>query len=238
MSKIVELKGINYKIGGRIILEDINFSLAPGEFVGLVGPNGAGKTTLLRLILGLIKPSSGKVEVLGQDPASSLSVRRQIGYLPQRQIFDVNFPLTVSEAVFLALPRPLFFWRYNSRQKEQVTRTLDLLNLLNLSHKPLGQLSGGQQQLVFLARALVNRPSLLLLDEPVNGLDISAQDHFYNVLSRLQQELGLTVLVVSHDLPGLGDYAQRFILLNKTILAAGSPGQIIKQMATAPKGVA
>jgi zinc transport system ATP-binding protein len=238
MNKVIELTSVNYQFDQRIILEAISFNLAPGDFVGLVGPNGAGKTTLLRLILGLLKPDSGEIKVLGYNPALSLNVRRQIGYLPQRQVFDTNFPLTVSEAVSLALPRPLFFWHYNTRQKEQVSKTLNLLNLLDLSHKPLGQLSGGQQQLVFLARTLVNEPQLLLLDEPTNGLDINAQNHFFGVLNRLHTELGLTILVVSHDLLGLASYAPRFLLLNRTILAAGNPDQIINRLISLPRGAA
>lgn len=232
--KPLEIVGVSYSYGPRTVLQEVTFSLKDGELVGLIGPNGAGKTTLLRLILGLARPSSGEIRLWDRNPYKDPVVRQRIGYLPQRAVYNTHFPLTAGEAVFLALPRRPFALGPNSAERAKIKEALALVGMEKYLDTPLSALSGGQQQLVFLARCLVHKPSLLLLDEPTNALDLFAQHRFYNLLAELQQKIKLTVLVVSHDILALAQVAERFLLLDKKIIASGPPSEILYQFINTP----
>lgn len=226
--KPLEVVGVTYAYGQRTVLQEITFSLKEGELAGLIGPNGAGKTTLLRLIMGLTSPSTGKILLWGRDPHEDPLVRRRIGYLPQRTFYNTHFPLTAGEAVFLALSsRRPFALGPNNAEKDKIKEALALVGMESYLEAPLSALSGGQQQLIFLARCLVNQPSLLLLDEPTNALDLAAQHRFYYLLAELRRKLKLTVLVVSHDVLSLAQVAERLVVLDKKIIASGPPSKIL-----------
>jgi zinc transport system ATP-binding protein len=175
---------------GVRILDDISFEVAEGCFFGLVGPNGGGKTTLLRVILGLEAPAGGEVRVLDQPPGRS----KDVGYLPQKVSFDPRFPARGRDVVRMALAR-----RGKRNQDRDVQWALELTGMTGKAHLPLRQLSGGEQQRLFLARALVRRPRLLVLDEPTLGVDAQALDGFIHGLLCIREEKTMTLLIVSHE---------------------------------------
>lgn len=232
--KPLEIVEVSYSYGPRNVLHGVTFALKEGELVGLIGPNGGGKTTLLRLILGLAQPYSGEIYLWGRNPYKDPVVRQRIGYLPQRAIYNTHFPLTAGEAVFLTLPRRPFALGPNSSERAKIKEALALVGMEKYLDTPLRYLSGGQQQLVFLARCLAHKPSLLLLDEPTNALDLAAQHRFYNLLAELRQRINLTILAVSHDILALAQVADRFLLLDKKIIASGPPSKILYQFFNNP----
>lgn len=206
----LELRGVSAGYGGKSVLRNIDFAVRIGEFVGLVGPNGIGKTTLFRVIMGLIEPYRGSVEVLGrrlQGAASRRWVRQQTGYLAQ-QSGSGNMRITVLDSVLLGRWGS-YQYRYwpgpNDRRKAE--KVLDLVGMLSYRDTDWQKLSGGQQQRVALARALVRSPRLLILDEPTTYLDESAQTELMDLVLQVHRTLGLTTLMVSHDLSILRTYA-------------------------------
>jgi ABC-type Mn2+/Zn2+ transport system ATPase subunit len=226
---VVSLEAVCASIRGVRVLDHIDLELAAGSFMAIIGPNGAGKTTLIRLILGLIRPDSGRVLLFGKPPAGAYNQKHLVGYLPQRQQFDPGFPVSAHDVVMMGRVGCIGLFRFPSRaDKEVAAQSLRRIGFRDeLIRKPIGELSGGQQQLVFLARALCSHTRLLILDEPTNGLDLVAQRTFYRVVRELQQDLGLTVLVVSHDISTLASYADRMICLNGTIYAEGGTQEVL-----------
>lgn len=219
---LVTVQGLGYDWEAKPLFRDINLTIDSGEMVGLVGPNGAGKTTFLRLILGLLHPQQGKILLMGMEPSLHLQARRQVGYLPQRPRFNPYLPLTVEEVVLSGWPRQgwLSGCHWPRAAQANLADTLAMVGIEHLRRQPISQLSGGQQQLALLARALNHRPQLLLLDEPTSSLDPSAQRHFFDLLDFLGQQLGLTVLMVSHNLPEVNHWADRLLVLEQGRLHA------------------
>jgi ABC-type Mn2+/Zn2+ transport system ATPase subunit len=207
----IELVRVGVRYADAAVLTDVTATAGSGSLVALCGPNGAGKTTLLRLLLGLRRPTSGVVRVFGLDPCRSPAVRRRVGYLPQASRLDVGFPLSVRDLVGLGTLRESGVWPtipFSPRNPvgslgRQVDEALALVDLAHLASRPVSQLSGGQMQLALLARALVGRPDMLLLDEPLAGLDQQRQSAFYPWLQRWRRRLGLTVVVVCHELQAI-----------------------------------
>ena len=218
---VAELYQVEVELGGTRVLSEVNARAAAGALIGLCGPNGAGKTTLIRVILGLIRPTAGRVRVLGRDPAAGPAARRCIGYLPQVSGLDTNFPLTVGDLVSLGLisSRPLPSSRRGAAAaaETEVAACLDRLGIADLRHRLLRELSGGQLQLALLARALVRRPRLLLLDEPLTGLDAARQARFYPRLRDWQRQLRFTVIVVCHELRALAAHVDELWCLDQQL---------------------
>lgn len=215
---LIRLENVFFARGQHMILQEISLQVNAGEFLGLAGPNGAGKTTLLQLVLGLLPPASGRILVLGEEPQRLGKRRSLIGYLPQRPLVDPHFPASVFDVVRMGRTVYRGLWRFWRREDDlAVYDALRRLNLEGLARRPIGELSGGQQQLAFLARALVNQPRLLLVDEPTTGLDWEAQERFYGLISTLRKESDLTVVAVSHDLSALVQHATRMVYLNGTL---------------------
>lgn len=228
---IVDLSQVYVTLQDRIILEDISFSILKGSFTGIIGPNGAGKTTLLRLILGLLEPTLGQVRVFGESPVKLNRKKYRVGYLPQRTQFDRRFPVNVGDVVLMGVTGEIGFFRLpNPGQKKLADEIMARVGILDLKDRPIGELSGGQQQLTFLASALVTRPGLLILDEPTTGLDPAAQDNFYKLVQEAQQNTAMTVLVVSHDLAAISANAQSLICINKTMHIHGSSREVMEQL--------
>lgn len=205
------------------VLSDISFSVKQGDYVGLVGPNGSGKSTLIKSFLGLIRPARGEVSVFGASP-SSLKEWHRIGYLPQKMAsFNPHFPSTVREVTALGLLAGKSFpKRLEKPDKAAVDKVLALMNITDLADTLIGDLSGGQQQRVFIARALINEPELLILDEPTTALDPETRESFFSLLRALNRERKTTVLLVTHDIGSIGEYATKLLYIDKKIIFYGS----------------
>lgn len=197
----IRLQGVGFGWPGHPpAVEDVSLEVERGESLAIIGPNGGGKSTLLRLILGELTPETGRVEVLGMPPAQARKARL-IGYLPQRSAANRNFPVTVRQTVEMAALVGLAPWRRASSEiRERVDLALERVQLTDLTHRPVGELSGGQFQRALLARALAVDPPILILDEPTSALDPGAQEQLGQVLARLQEVEGLTLVIVSHDI--------------------------------------
>lgn len=221
--EVVTVRGLSFRHNGSEALSDLTFSVLSGDCVGLVGPNGSGKTTLVKAILGLCRPSSGSVSLFGTDSAHFRQWHR-VGYLPQKlSALGPYFPATVREIVslgLLSLRHSAGFRR--DRAADAVSRALDLLEIGDLGSRLIGELSGGQQQRVLLARALVNEPDLLILDEPTAALDPETRDRFFDILRDLNTGRGTTVILVTHDIGGIGRHSTKLMYLDKRIIFYGS----------------
>lgn len=212
---MIAVEGLAVQLGGRIVLEDANLTVHPGELVGLIGPNGAGKTTLLRTALGLLKPVRGAVAVHGD-----------MGYVPQRHEFAWDFPISVEDVVMTGRSGRLGLLRRPGTEDWQaVDEALDRVRMADLRTRPVGELSGGQRQRVLVARALALRPAALLLDEPFTGLDVPTQELLSELFLSLARE-DRAVLMTTHDLAGAMYGCDRIALLNRTVVAIGTPAEL------------
>ena len=202
------------------ILEDINLKLERADFLGLIGPNGGGKSTLLKVMLGLIKPDNGRIRIFGMEPEAA---RARMGYLPQKTIFDQNFPIKVLEVVQMGrFSRTGLFRRYGPADRNAAFRALEAVGMEDRADREIGALSGGEQQRVFVARSLVSDPELLLLDEPTAGVDSSQQTEFYELLCHLNQDMGIAIVLVSHDITAISKYVGKIACLNQRLYYHGS----------------
>jgi len=209
----IELRDVNLRRGSVPVLEDIDLSIQPGAFLALLGPNGSGKTTLLRVILGLIAPQSGTVEVLGGAPSEA---RGRIGYVPQRAAFDLEFPIQAHEVVCMGrLPRKRWLRRYDASDHEAAGRALATMEVAHLAERPIGTLSGGELQRVLIARAIAMEPEVLLLDEPTASLDERIGRGVWEILAELSQQM--TVVLVSHDIGAISRYVREVACLNRRL---------------------
>jgi len=210
---IVSVQNLSVRRNGREIISNIHADIAAGEIAAVIGPNGAGKSTLIQAILGLL-PYSGTVRILGRNPRESL---RDIGYVPQRFSFDnKNFPLTVLE-----------FLRLSAHPGADIPLALREVEMEHNQHRKLGELSGGQLQRVLIAQAIVNQPKLLVLDEPTSGIDLEGEKDFYEIIRHQNQDHGVTVLMVSHEVNMVYAYATQVICLNKNLFCFGRPKDAI-----------
>ena len=216
-----ELLSCNYREGR--VLEDISFRVERGDYVGIVGPNGSGKSTLVKALLGLVTISKGSALLFG-TPLASFRDWHKVGYLPQSlHLVNPVFPATVHETVGLGLlSLKRFPKRLNRSDTQKIDMTLEELGVSDLKHKLIGELSGGQLQRVLLARAIVNDPELLVLDEPTAALDPETRGRFYAMIAEINRSRGVTVLLVTHDSGAIGEHASKMLYLDKKILFYGS----------------
>jgi ABC-type Mn2+/Zn2+ transport system ATPase subunit len=214
----VHIKDLCLSYNAHPVLEDINLEIQAGRYVGILGPNGAGKSTLLKVIMGLSHPSRGEVLVFGAPPQK---LRRQgglVGYLPQRPLTNPHFPVSALEVVLMGRYGQVGLLRRPSPRDRQIAlENLGRVGIAGLADRPIGELSGGEQQRVFIARALSVKPRLLLLDEPTISLDACAQDDMYDLVEGIKNELGLTVLMVSHDVGAVARHVDDVICINRRI---------------------
>jgi zinc transport system ATP-binding protein len=223
---LVRASDVSFAFGRQTVLEHVDLAVQPGEFVALVGPNGSGKTTLLRILLGSLEPSAGTVRLFGQPPAH-LTDRGRIGFVPQRPVLESEVPATVREIVDAGLLARRGWWRPLRRSdREQVRHALGSVDLAELAARPLGELSGGQQQRAFIARAFASAPDLLVLDEPIAGVDAGSQRRFRDSIVHLIAEHGAGVLLVSHELSAVAPDLDRVIVLKGSVLFDGAPAEL------------
>jgi len=216
--EVLTLSHVSFNYGETPVLEDVSLSVQKGDFLGVIGPNGGGKSTLLKLMLGLLQPSRGSVEVCGQAPEHS---SQHMGYVPQHTSFDRHFPINVWDVVMTGrLSRSHLLRRYSSEDKAKARDALATVAIEALAHRPIGELSGGQQQRALIARALVRDPSILLLDEAMAAVDPSGQEEMYRLLDELRKRM--TIVMVSHNLSAISTYVDKVACLNQRLYYHGS----------------
>jgi len=221
---VLDVSHLSFRYNGREALENITFHLHEGERVAVVGPNGAGKSTLIKVVAGVLQPTSGEVNIYGAHPDRHVC----IGYIPQRSQVDWNFPVTVADVVMMGRSAKLgpFNWPHK-RDWEFVHHALETVEISDLAARQISQLSGGQQQRMFIARALAQESELMLMDEPLTGLDAPAQEGLLDLLDRLKQER-VTVMVATHDLDQAASHFDRIMLLNHRVIAFNEPAQVMQ----------
>jgi zinc transport system ATP-binding protein len=220
---IVAVEHLSFRYNSVEVLSDVSFDVTAGDYVGLVGPNGSGKTTAIKVILGLIKQTKGMVSLFGTKTNDFRDWRR-IGYLPQKHThFNPHFPATVREIVSSGLFSTKKFPKRIQRFDEaSIDEAMKLTDVADIRHKLIGELSGGQQQRVLVARAIVNRPELLILDEPTTALDPEAREKFFQTLMGLNHNRNVTIILITHDIASIGKYASKLLYLDKQIIFYGS----------------
>jgi manganese/iron transport system ATP-binding protein len=220
---ILDVQRIGVRYNGRVALEDVTFHLHAGERIAVVGPNGAGKSTLFKVVAGVLPPSTGEVNIFGSRPRSHVC----IAYIPQRSQVDWNFPVSVADVVMMGRSAKLGLLNWpHKRDWEYVHRALEIVELSDLAQRQIGQLSGGQQQRMFIARALAQEAELMLMDEPLSGLDTPSQEGLLNLLDTLRNQ-NVTVMVATHDLDQATRHFDRIMLLNHRIIAFDVPQNVM-----------
>jgi zinc transport system ATP-binding protein len=223
----VHLEHVSVTLQDLLVLEDVSLSVRRGEFLAVIGPNGAGKTTLLKVILGLVRPTAGQAHVFGRRPWERDGLPGRIGYVPQVQSVDLNFPVRVDEVVMMGrYGRIGVFHRASRADVVSAHRAMERVAIADLAARPIGRLSGGQRQRAFLARALANEPDLLLLDEPTTGVDPGSGESLYALLAELHGE-GMTMIVVSHDVGVVASYVDGVACVNRRLVAHGRPEEVL-----------
>jgi zinc/manganese transport system ATP-binding protein len=224
-TEILGVSEVSVTLSGRRILDDVSFTIGPGEFTGLIGPNGAGKTTLLRVILGLQRPTGGQVTVLGR-PRSPRN--QSIGYVPQKVLLDPDMPMRARDLVALGLDGNRYGLRLPSRDRgEAVREMLHAVDASRFADARVGNLSGGEQQRVLIAHALISRPRLLLLDEPLANLDLRSSQEIIALLARIAREQQIAVLLSAHEMNPLLPVMDRIVYLAAGRAASGPTSEVV-----------
>lgn len=219
---ILQAEHVTVRYDGRMALDDVTFHLHTGERVAVVGPNGAGKSTLFKVIAGVLSPVSGSLDVYGAGPSGHIC----IGYVPQRTQVDWNFPVTVADVVMMGRAGKLGMLRWPRRPDwKQVRQALQDVGLAEFTDRQINELSGGQQQRMFIARALAQEAELLLMDEPLTGLDLKSQQAIFDILEELRRRK-VTVMIATHDLDQAAEHFDRVMLLNHRLLGFGLPAEV------------
>ncbi|GAF81913.1 unnamed protein product [marine sediment metagenome] len=225
----IEVKDISFNYGPVKVLQDVTFPIQQGDFLAIIGPNGSGKTTLIKIILGLLKPSNGKVRILGK-PAEEFDEWHKIGYVPQQVThIDPFFPASVREVVAMEFLSKKKFPRLTKREEELcIEKALKQVGMEYFKNWRIGRLSGGQQQRVFIARAIVNEPHILFLDEPTTGVDSETQEHFYNMLDTLNEKKGITIVLITHDTGIVNKHVSQVACLNQQLAYHGTHAEFCR----------
>lgn len=223
MDPKIELRNVCFRYGPKVVLSDINIHIHPGQFMALLGPSGSGKTTLLKILLGVLTPTQGQVQVEGG------SLPLHCGYVPQIEHIDWNFPATVGQVVWMGLRQHSRIWPWpTGKDKQRIGEVLRRLDILDLMEQPIGTLSGGQQQRVFIARALVAEPDLLVLDEPTSDMDVNSTEQTLHLLAQLNEK-GQTIIMSTHDVNAASSHLPWVVCVNQTVIAQGPPAEIYEK---------
>lgn len=224
MSNIIDVNNISFGYGEKLILENVSFSIEKNDFLGIIGPNGSGKSTLVKLMLGMIEPVVGEIFIFGEN-IKKFSQWNRIGYVSQKaNSFNTSFPATVEEIVGANLYSKIgLFKRLGKQNKDEIEKALELVSMQDFRHKLIGNLSGGQQQRVFIARVLVSQPDIMFLDEPTVGIDAKSEDAVYCLLAKLNKELGITMVMVTHDISAITTHANKLACMGNKGLFIHDP---------------
>lgn len=225
---IIEINQVSFSYDHDLTLDDITFNIHQGDYLGIIGPNGGGKTTLLKIMIGLLSPLKGSVKLFGQD-IKHFKEWNRIGYVPQKLVsMDAQFPATVEEVVSMGLfgKKGLFHF-LTADDNNFVNESLRHVDMEQYKTRRIGDLSSGQQQRVFIARALVAKPDVLFLDEPTTGVDIKAQEQFYLLLKKLNRDLNITLVLVSHEIDIVAQETTEVACINRSLIYHGSPKEFI-----------
>lgn len=234
----IRFEGVTLAYDGDVAVEEVSLDVPEGAFLGILGPNGSGKTSLLRGVLGLVTPAKGRIHV-GELCCHHLKkVRLDIGYVPQGGRVDRHFPAKALDVVLMGLyPGMGLLRRPGRRERERSLAALEAVGAADLAHRPAGHLSGGQLQRVFIARALVREPKILLLDEPYTGLDVRSQEAVMELVHRTHRERRLTTLLVTHDVNLVYPFLDLVLAVNRRVFAYGPPGEtLVKEVLDAMYG--
>jgi len=221
-TKILEVRNLSFSYAEVPIFENISFDISKGDYFGIIGSNGSGKSTLIKLLLGFLTPQRGEIKINGFD-VKDIGDWSIVGYLPQNVTsFNVSFPATVEEIVSMNInSKHGLFRRFKEEQKRRREKVYDVLKIVEMekyANRLIGNLSGGQQQRVFIARMLVNNPKIIFLDEPTSGIDAKSEEAMYCLLARLNEELGITIIMVTHDIGAIKVHANKIgITGNKNV---------------------
>ncbi|WP_027407823.1 metal ABC transporter ATP-binding protein [Anoxybacteroides tepidamans] len=223
---VLQVDHVSFRYEKENVLEDVTFSVPKGAFLGLVGPNGSGKSTLLKCILGLLKPQNGSISLFG-TPIAAFKEWHRVGFVSQKaNSFNTGFPATVYEVVASGLTAKLGLFRFlKEKEKQAVREAIAAVGMSEFANQNIGELSGGQQQRVFIARAIVSNPELLILDEPTVGVDVQHVQNFYNMLDELNQRLGITLILVTHDIGTITEKVTHVACLNKHLYFHGKAAE-------------
>jgi zinc transport system ATP-binding protein len=220
---LISVENVSFGYGHAPVLLDVTLPITSGDFLAIIGPNGSGKTTLVKLILGLLKPTQGRILVMGKS-LDEFEDWPRIGYIPQKAThFDPLFPASAREVVAMAIrPSRRIFPLKRQEEEAAIRHALAVVDMQEFGNRRIGRLSGGQQQRVFIARAIVNRPRILFLDEPTTGVDAETQEHFYDLLAHLNKKENITVVLITHDIGIVDRHISRVACLNQRLVYHGS----------------
>jgi zinc transport system ATP-binding protein len=226
----IEIENLSFSYNSHSVLENVSFAIKSGEYLGVIGPNGGGKTTLIKIILGLLRPKRGTVKIFGTD-VKEFKEKSLVGYVPQRVSQEISqFPATVEEVVKSGrTARVGILKRFRKDDFAAVENAMKVADVAKYKTKLLSELSGGERQRVFIARALAGEPKILILDEPSVGVDLSAQEKFYTFIEELNQDRGLTIIFVSHDIDVVAHEVKSLLCLNKNLVCHGAPREFLKE---------
>ena len=225
---LIEIQKVAYSYGYGDVLKDVSFSINQEDFLAIIGPNGSGKTTLLKIILGLLKPRLGEIKIMGKT-VEEFADWKIIGYVPQKAThIDSLFPVSVKEVVAMGIQSSRRLPRRTRKEDRCISRALQQVGMEEYKNRRIGNLSAGQQQRVFIARALANHPKILMLDEPTTGVDAQTQEHFYDMLHRLNREEGITIVLITHEVGIINKHVAQVACLNQTLVYHRSHGEFCR----------
>lgn len=216
--KLISVKNLTVSFDNREVLSQATFDINQGDILAVIGPNGSGKTVLIKSILGLNQNYTGEI-IWHHRPETS--------YVPQKMVFEKGFPLTVKEFFLFEITRNMSFWSPGKKAEEEIKRQLETVKIGHLINHRLGDLSGGELQRMFIARSLLENPKIIFFDEPAAGIDISTEETVYNLLYDLYQKMGLTIVLVSHELSVVYRFATKVVCLNKNLICHGTPQEVL-----------
>lgn len=221
---VVECRDVSVKLGDFKALHGLNMTLREESFLAVMGPNGAGKSTFMKALMGLVSLEGGTLSVLGREPGQH--VRRELGYIPQIKTLDRNFPALPMELILTGL-RGTWPWRVSKKEKETAHEAMEMAGVAHRKGVPLGKLSGGELQRVYLARAFVRQPRLILLDEPATGMDRRGEADMYSLLEKYRKAHHATIIMITHDWEAARHHATHVLLLDRIMIGFGTPGEVL-----------